>query len=263
MKQIRLVHWNAEEAEERAARLRALGYDADGSAPVFPASFREMAENPPAALVIDLSRVPSHGREAAVSIRQRKATRQIPIIFVGGEPDKVARIRELLPDAVYTEWDEIGGALEAAIAAPPEKPVVMESQFAAYAGRPLAGKLGIKEGFVVGLIGAPDDFAAALGDLPKGARLENGIQGDRSLAVWFVRSQDNLRECMAEMAEFSRCAPLWIAWPKKASGISSDLTQQAIRDAGLAAGMVDYKICAIDKTWTGLLFTWRKPKERA
>ena len=143
---IRLIHWNAAEAVERAERLRALGYSVDDAAPNPPNLIKELAQRPPAALVIDLSRLPSQGRDVGVLLRQRKATRSVPLVFVGGEPEKVAGIRALLPDAIYTEWEAIATALPEAIAHPPQNPIALASAFDGYAGKPLVVKLGIRPG---------------------------------------------------------------------------------------------------------------------
>ena len=107
----------------------------------------------------------------ALQIRQMKPMRQVPLVFVGGDPEKLGRIRELLPDAVYTIWEQIGADLQAALASPPQEVVVPESNFAAYAGAPLIQKLGIKPGSKVALVGAPPDFRRTLGDLPVIQRL--------------------------------------------------------------------------------------------
>ena len=131
------MHWNEAETAERVARLRAAGFDATGELPE-PVSFlRRLREEPPAALVIDLGRVPSHGRDLALAIRSRKETRDIPLVFAGGEPGKVEGVRALLPDATFAAWDAIGPALAAAIAAPPASPVVPCSTLAGYSGTPL------------------------------------------------------------------------------------------------------------------------------
>jgi hypothetical protein len=214
----------------------------------------------PDAIVIDLSRLPSQGRDFALLIRKRKGTRHFPLIFVGGVPAKVARVRELLPDAIYSSWEQIGNALAEAIANPPDDPIAPQSQFAAYAGKPLSEKLGIKQNATVGLIDAPSDFQRALAELPEGARLQAQAYEACDLCIWFARSRDELERRMTEMAVLAEHGPLWIAWPKKASRMATDLTQQQVRDVGLATGLVDYKICSIDKTWSGLLFTKRKAK---
>lgn len=261
MDRVQLIHWNADEAAERAEHLRALGYAVDYELMGGPAFLRELGNNPPVAIVIDLSRLPSQGRDMALLLRKRKATRHVPLVFVGGNPAKVARIKGLLPDAVYTSWGRIGNSLQEAITNPPSDPVVPRSQFEAYAGKPLSEKLGIKANSVVGLVHAPEGFAGILGELPAGAQLHQPAHEECDLTIWFTRSLGELERGMAQMAALAEGGSLWIAWPKRASAKASDLTQQQVREAGLAAGLVDYKICSIDKTWSGLLFTQRKSKK--
>jgi hypothetical protein len=168
MSTVRYIHWHAAEAGERAERIRALGHAVDHALPRGAAFFRHLAEDPPDAVVIDLSRLPSQGRDLGVTLRTRAGTRHLPLVFLDGDPHKVARIQELLPDAVYTTWDELGPMLAGAIAHPPEEPVDPGSAFAAYAGTPLAQKLGIEArgSRTVVLVGAPADFGATLGPAP-------------------------------------------------------------------------------------------------
>jgi len=129
-----------------------------------------------------------------------------------------------------------------------------------YSGTPLAKKLGIKPGMSVGLIGAPREFAKVLGELPVGARLTTGTRGRRGLFVWFVRREKELAAGIGRVARLANESPLWIAWRKKTARPApvSGPDENAVRDAGLSAGLVDYKVCAIDQTWSGLLFARRR-----
>ena len=173
---VRLIHWKETEAEERADRLRALGYEvASGS--VDRDALRALRENPPEPVVIDLSRLPSHARDVAIGIRSYKGTRNVPLVFVYGQPEKVEKVKALLPDALYTTWRDIGGELEGAIAHPPAEPEVPRSVMDAYLGTPLPKKLGIKSGSVVSLVNTPEGFEATLGELPKGATTREGSGG--------------------------------------------------------------------------------------
>jgi hypothetical protein len=147
----------------------------------------------------------------ALLLRKRKATRQVPLVFVAGDPAKVLRIRELLPDAIYTSWARIGDALQKAIASPPSDPVVPPSQFAAYASKPLCEKLGIKENSAVGLVHAPQGFRRILGQLPEGVQLHPDADGPYDLTIWFTRSRDELEQGIAQMAPRAERGPLWIA----------------------------------------------------
>ena len=258
MARVRLIHWNEAEGAERGERLRMAGHDVDAEVPS-PSSLRDLFSDLPDAFLIDLSRMPSQGRDVAVLLRKREATRPVPIVFVGGETEKVERTRQVIPDAVYTSWHEIEAGLEAAIAAPPSSPVVPDSAFAGYSGTPLVKKLRIGPGTSVALVHAPDDFAETLGELPDGASLDLVGPEESDLVIWFTMSLKDLENDVGAMARaLGPKASLWIAWPKRASGVATDVTQNDVRALGLATGLVDYKICSIDRTWSGLLFTRRK-----
>ena len=110
---------------------------------------------------------------------------------------------------------------------------------------------------------APDDFEKTLGDLPEGVTLRRRAGGRNDLLIWFARSRAELERRVARIGEQAGRGGLWIVWAKKASGVSGDLTQAIVRRTGLAAGLVDYKVCAVDETWSGLRFTRRKPERAA
>jgi hypothetical protein len=262
MRRICLIHWKAEEAEEKIAKLRAAGYEVD-CPEMKPGALRDWRNNPPAAFVIDLSRMPSQGRDVAIALRVYKTTRNTPMVFVDGEPEKVERIKVNLPDAVYTSWSRIRGSLKTAIAKPPANPVAPASNLAGYSGTPLPKKLGIKPNSTVALVGAPKDFEKTLGEMPEGVKLKKRTDGACDLIIWFVRMRAELYDRINEMGELTGDAGasgLWIVWPKQASGVASDMTQNVVRETGLASGLVDYKVCAIDATWSGLKFARRKVK---
>lgn len=218
---------------------------------------KDLEHRRPDAILIDLSRLPSQGRDLAIAIRNRKRTRSIPIIFLEGDPAKVERIRKLLPDAIYGRWSDVARLIDRAQALDMSAVHVPGSAFAAYAGRPLAAKLGIKPGSSVGHVNAPGDALSALRHLPPGASLKPMTDGPVDLALWFARSAVQLDKDMRRIVAAARQAPVWIAWPKKAFSIPSNLTQQRVRKAAMDAGLVDYKICSITKDWSGLLFKYR------
>src|ERR1035441_6463395 len=132
---VRLIHWKASEAAALLAALRTGGHVVDYDEKVASDGFRSIRESPPDVFAIDLSRLPSHGREVAAFFRGRKATRHIPIVFVGGAPEKAAAIRKLLPDAVYTAPGRLRSALRAAFANRPASPVVPAQMQAPHACR--------------------------------------------------------------------------------------------------------------------------------
>ena len=135
---------------------------------------------------------------------------------------------------------------------------------AGYSGTPLPKKLGIKPGTRLGVVGAPDDFAETLGELPDDVSPRRVARGKNQfdVIVCFARSSKELaRDLPALPARLDPTGGLWIAWPKKSAqksaGLSTDLTEGEVRARGLATGLVDNKVCAIDDTWSGLRFVVR------
>jgi CheY-like chemotaxis protein len=260
MKRIQLIHWNAAEAEEKAGVLRAAGYEIDCRVPSGPDSLRMLRENPPDAVIIDLSRLPSQGRDYALAIRKFKATRHVPLVFVDGPIEKLEIVRQILPDAIFTTWQNWPEALIHAIAHPPINPVVPKSTMEGYSGAPLAKKLGIKANATVTLINAPEDIDEILASLPNGVRLQHHQNNPCGLTIWFARTEAELKDGIVSIITGMGESKLWIAWPKKTSPLASDIGEINVRKTGLASGLVDYKVCAIDAIWSGLLFTKRKAK---
>jgi hypothetical protein len=124
---------------------------------------------------------------------------------------------------------------------------------AGYSGTTLAQKLGIKAEGRVALIGAPPGFEATLDGLPTTARVVRGGRGAADVLVAFVPDAAALGRGLAGWrARIEPDGGLWVAWPKRASGVATDVTEDVVRAAGLAAGLVDNKVCAIDATWSGL-----------
>ncbi|MGD0085035.1 MAG: DUF3052 domain-containing protein [Acidimicrobiales bacterium] len=119
-------------------------------------------------------------------------------------------------------------------------------------GIPLWRKLGIREGWRVALVGAPEGFEVE--NLPAGVEIRRSARGSADLTVWFVPSRAALERQIVSMAPRARSSGLWIAWPKRASPLASDLTDEVVRRAGIDHGLVDFKVCAIDSDWSGLRF---------
>ncbi len=258
MHTIRVIHWKPAEAEPRVRRLKELGYKV-AYEELQPESYRHIRDEHPDILLIDLSRLPSHGREMALFFRQKKCSRQIPIVFAGGADEKVERVRQAVPDAIYTSWSRIKSELSRAIKNPPKVQTFPQSSLSGYSGTPLIKKLGIRSDSVLALVNAPKDFERTLGELPNNVGLRHSARGNRDLTIWFVDSMAQLASRIDAMAHAVKDGDgLWIAWPKKASGRQTDVTQNDVRKIGLATGLVDYKICAIDETWSGLKFARRK-----
>jgi hypothetical protein len=130
------------------------------------------------------------------------------------------------------------------------------SKSAGYSGTPLVAKLGIKAGARALFVNPPPDFATTLGEIPNGVRQVS--RGDLDFSIVFVKQANELQKKFALLRD--RLVPngtLWVSWPKKASGVVTDLNENVVREIGLRAGLVDVKVCAIDETWSGLKFVWR------
>ncbi len=127
---------------------------------------------------------------------------------------------------------------------------------AGYSGTPLAKKLGIREGSTVALVGASPGFSIPA--LPPGVTLRRSARGNADVTLWFVSSMADLNLRIGQMAARADKSALWICWPKRASAVRTDVTEHGVRAAGLANGLVDFKIGAIDDTWSGLRFAVAK-----
>lgn len=128
-----------------------------------------------------------------------------------------------------------------------------------YSGTPLAKKLGIEAGYDVWTAGAPDGFVDWLETLPEGVDVQTGSQPRVDMAVVFGTSRAEIEERFASaMGRIGPEGAIWVAWPKKSSGISTDLNGDVMRELFLPTGMVDNKVCAIDETWSGLRFVVRR-----
>jgi hypothetical protein len=137
---------------------------------------------------------------------------------------------------------------------------------AGYSGTPLPKKLGIKPGLRVALVNAPENFDETLGELAPDVALVEGVGGKKpfDLVVFFTKNARELEERFGGLAaKIETAGGLWIAWPKKTSSVATDLTEDVVREIGLAAGLVDVKVCAIDETWSGLRFVIRVKDRKA
>ena len=254
---VRLICWNADRTRELSEQLETAGFAVDAGVIDGPA-LRALGQTPPDVVVIDLGRLPAQGRDVGVMLRTTAGSRHTPLVFVDGAEAKVDRTRQVLPDASYTSRDEMVASIRQTMARPPLDPVVPESNFAGYSGTPLPKKLGIKTASTVALVDAPKDFRTTLGDLPPATSIIHAPDSGAEVTLWFLESLAELQKGISRMGEIAGDGRLWICWPKKASGIGTDVTQKNVRSTGLATGLVDFKICAIDATWSGLCFTRRK-----
>ncbi len=252
---VRLISWDEEDAARRARELQNGGIRVDATP--LNSSGLVSALRGIGAICIDIDRLPSHGRELATAIRNTKSLRDIPIVFAGGQKDKILSLRRAFPDAAYVDWGHAASALRKVLVrkkppAPPKPaPVVPPGMMARYSGRGLQDKLGITPDIPILFIGAPDGFKDQFGDLKESRQPK--------LTLWFTRSHADLeREIELMSVRVGPAMALWIIYPKQGGKQKSDLTQANVRAVALAAGLVDYKVCSVDDTWTGLKFAKKK-----
>jgi CheY-like chemotaxis protein len=255
MTRVRIVHWKPAEAQALVETCRAGGFEVEFDETDLPLVAKKIRRTMPDALVIDLTRMPSHGRELAFAIRRTKYTRHIPILFVDGEPGKVEAIRKQLPDAEYATRKQICARIKAACRKRIQNPVTPPGVMERYASRSKAQKLGIRENSTVALVNAPRDYAAVLGEMPPGVELLEDPGDAHPVTLWFVSDLREYRAGIRRMSALAARTRLWIAWRK---GLAEGLTSNLIREVANEAGLVDYKICAVGEQWSGMVFARRK-----
>ena len=129
---------------------------------------------------------------------------------------------------------------------------------AGYSSTPLPKKLGIKEQSRIAFVNAPNDFQRYLGPLPASAEIVKRLTKPLDLILLFVTAERALLKDFAKLTDkLATNGMIWVAWPKKSSGVTTDLSFENVQRIGLDAGLVDVKICAIDETWSGLKFVFR------
>jgi hypothetical protein len=134
---------------------------------------------------------------------------------------------------------------------------------AGYSGTPLPKKLGIKDGHTVATLSAPNGFDATLQPLPPGAHVVHDLRGHRDVVVAFFTARNALEAKLAQMTKaIFPDGGLWIAWPKKASKVPTDITEDVVRAVALPTGLVDNKVCAVDDVWSGLRLVVRVENRR-
>jgi hypothetical protein len=128
-----------------------------------------------------------------------------------------------------------------------------------WSGTPLPKKLGFKPGMTAAYVDAPEGFDELLGQLPDGVTVRGRLRGPLDLIVCFVTARRDLERRLPRLrAALQPAGMLWIAWPKRASGVPTDMTEDVVRDVALPTGLVDTKVAAIDDTWSGLRLVVRK-----
>jgi hypothetical protein len=129
---------------------------------------------------------------------------------------------------------------------------------AGYSKKPLVDKLGIKPGYRIEVINPPTDYVKLLGALPDDVALNEAASGALDFIHIFTTRREELEERFSRLKQrLAQTGMLWVSWPKGASKISTDLNENIIREIGLANGLVDVKVCAVDQNWSGLKFVYR------
>ena len=134
---------------------------------------------------------------------------------------------------------------------------------AGYSGRALAAKLGIRPGERVVVVGAPPHYPALLGPLPEGVTFRSRLARAERFIHRFASGQAELARAFPRLAgALADDGMLWVSWPKRASGVPTDLTEDRIREIALPYGLVDVKVCALDEVWSGLKLVRRRELRR-
>lgn len=134
---------------------------------------------------------------------------------------------------------------------------------AGYSGRPLAAKLGMKAGFRVLVRNPPEGYRGLLEGLPEGVTLAEDPPGEVEMVHLFTRSRAELEAALPELlGRIRQDGMVWVSWPKRASGVPTDVTEDTVRAVALPLGLVDVKVCAVDETWSGLKLVIRKENRR-
>ena len=130
---------------------------------------------------------------------------------------------------------------------------------AGYSGTPLPKKLGVKEGHKVAWLNAPEGFDATLGELPDGVSVQRRLGKDLDVLVQFATERAELARRLPKLKDaVFPAGAAWIAWPKKAAKVDTDITEDVVRAIALPMGFVDVKVCAVDAVWSGLKLVIRK-----
>ena len=198
---VRVIGTSRPAAGTWIARLEDAGYAIDREPVAGPEDLKRIARQPPRAVIIDLDRAPARGRDIALALRQRVATRRIPIVFVASDRSVFTRLKALPLETMHAGPEDVATALASAIAMPPSGAAPTPAATAGYSGTPLPRKLGIKPGMRVVLVKPPDGFAAILEPLPPDVALRTTSCGARNITLWFTRSRRELERGMTRMAE--------------------------------------------------------------
>lgn len=259
---LRLVCWNQADIERHATELRRAGYRVVADPLANPGgAIRYFRELNPDAVLIDLDRLPSHGRELGMSLRASKSTCHLPLIFAGGVAKKVEPIRAAILGATFTDWDGVAAATKRAMAQP-ETPRLRSRELPkSTAAGALERKLDIKPQTHFAIVAPNNDalwLSELLSSLPDNAVAQSHVDRLTTLALFVVHTRRELAQAfLLTQKSLLPHVSFWIVHPKQTSPLAADFSQDDVREAGLAQGFVDYKVCAVDKDWSALKFARR------
>jgi hypothetical protein len=132
---------------------------------------------------------------------------------------------------------------------------------AGYSGTPLVRKIGLADGMVVAVLQEPDGFRELLAPIPDGVEFRTTVRGRADIVIGFFTRRAAFERRLGAMGRtIFPDGAVWIAWPKRASGMETDMTEDVVREVALPTGLVDNKVCAIDETWSGLRVVWRRER---
>lgn len=269
-RQILLVHWRPEEAADRISALEDAGDRVEVYADQAHKGLARYRAEPPDVALISLERLPSHGREIAQWFGATKAVCHVPLVFVGGDPEKVDVARAQFPDREFCAWRGVRGAMQRAIrrraGVTPDAAARQRAATAVCSTKELWQKLGIDAGARVAVLGrAATDLRVSLGPgLPADVQFTTQARGAADVVLVFPASVADLATRWPKAVAMLRAAAprIWLAWPKlrrgQRSGDAGPITQDLLRGFGADQGWTDVKVCRIDEHWSGLQFARRR-----
>ena len=253
-KNVSLIYWKAAEAKPLIDLMERAGYSVHYAGDQKPIRMAQLRKIDPVAAVVDLSRMPSNGKYWAAELRA-SSLKHLPVVFVGGDRARVGPVKEAIPDAQYTTIQDLTNVLKKV--RPVANPVQPSRMMAST--RPAAVKLGVRENTRVALFDAPRDYLSVIGALPEGATIEEESEEIAPVTLWFVRDPDAYLSGLLTMKKRAAKSKLWVLYPKQQKGkASGGITQFVLRESAIKVGLVDYKICSVDGTWTGMAFAVKK-----
>jgi hypothetical protein len=250
-----LLHWKQEEIASLTGRIH--GFEILPYVPGKGAGMKGLAAEPvPDVLLISLERQPSNGHAVAHVYHQRKATRHVPVVFAGGDPVKVAKIRAALPWARFCGWDTVSQVLAEAVANPIPS-IAAASQSSMSAQRPLYAKLGLTEGMHVALLAAPASLHRLVPDLPFELEIGEQPERDTTLTLWFVRSVGEVDDGFAWISSRMKRPRIWVFYARgkaKSKVGDTSLTWGLLSEKAAAFGLAQFKVLRLNEIWTGVAF---------